>query len=617
MHPVLPSSNPLLEQPPVYPGAADASNTEDSLSMQQASDPDDLLSTEKTSEDTGLYPSSPDSECHNIVAVWNPSYAASNTEDSLSMQQASDPDDLLSTEKTSEDTGLYPSSPDSECHNIVAVWNPSYAAIMEYTRPLNIVKLKQFYLPHTAVIQCDLDRGHPPSNVTWLKDGTVIDFNSDSRITVVNNKHYEQFHIQDFQQSDVGVYQVQAFNNVESAISITVDCNGSSEDLFEGSKPKFRSNPQVSIREEEPCSAQMPVSDLYSIMEQGTRTGIETSTRNDIVPAQAMDSGGSSELATEHFHTAHHVDTISTDLKLRTKPTDTSESTGFVVTGLVPRVDSEDLFLKPDPTLFYFNTSKVDNPCLYQFETFLSTEKTSKDTGVQSYAAIMEYTRPLNIVKLKQFYLPHTAVIQCDLDRGHPPSNVTWLKDGTVIDFNSDSRITVVNNKHYEQFHIQDFQQSDVGVYQVQAFNNVESAISITVDCNGSSEDLFEGSKPKFRSNPQVSIREEEPCSAQMPVSDLYSIMEQGTRTGIETSTRNDIVPAQAMDSGGSSELATEHFHTAHHVDTISTDLKLRTKPTDTSESTGFVVTGLVPRVDSEDLFLKTDPTLFYFNTMQ
>ena len=254
---------------------------------------------------------------------------------------------------------------------------------------------------------------------------------------------------------------------------------------------------------------------------------------------------------------------------------------------------------------------------MYQFETFLSTEKTSKDTGVQSYAAIMEYTRPLNIVKLKQFYLPHTAVIQCDLDRGHPPSNVTWLKDGTVIDFNSDSRITVVNNKHYEQLHIQDFQQSDVGVYQVQAFNNVESAISITVDCNGSSEDLFEGSKPKFRSNPQVSIREEEPCSAQMPVSDLYSIMEQGTRTGIETSTRNDIVPAQAMDSGGSSELATEHFHTAHHVDTISTDLKLRTKPTDTSESTGFVVTGLVPRVDSEDLFLKTDPTLFYFNTMQ
>ena len=400
LRPVSPSSNPSLEQPPLYPGAADASNTDYSLNMQQASDP--LL---EFSDDLSL------PELH--------------------------PNDLLSTEKTSKDTGVQ-----------------SYAAIMEYTRLPNIVKLKQFYLPpHTAVIQCDLDRGHPSSNVTWYKDGTVIDFNSDERITVVNNKHYEQLHIQDFQQSDVGVYQVQAFNNVGSAVSIAVHCNGSSEDLFEGSKPKFTSNPQdhfnvlpgswvqlsakatgdnvtyhwkhdgenvidekervtgsttqvltissaelkdegkfeliacnkhgevhstpayLCIRVVEPCNAQTLVSersDLYnfiSSMEQGIRKEIETLTEYDILPTQAIDESDSSELATEHFHTAHHVDTISTDLKLRTKPTDTSESSRFVVTRRAPRVDSEGLFLKPNPTLLYFNSSNVDNPNLYQFET--------------------------------------------------------------------------------------------------------------------------------------------------------------------------------------------------------------------------------------------------------
>lgn len=136
------------------------------------------------------------------------------------------------------------------------------------------------------------------------------------------------------------------------------------------------------------------------------------------------------------------------------------------------------------------------SPLLGQLLQPLSTGENT-DNGIQSLIGINETTRPPRILRLLQEQEDQTVIIHCNLDRGHPTSTVTWYKEGSVINLDSDERITIVSNKHYEQLQIRDFQQSDEGMYQLYAFNDVGNDVG-SIAYNGNS-----GSKPEFIRNPQ------------------------------------------------------------------------------------------------------------------
>ena len=379
-------------------------------------------------------------------------------------------------------------------------------AIKEATRPPRIATLVQVQEVQTVTIICNLDHGHPTSTVAWSKEGTVVNFVSDERITIVRNKQYEQLQIQDFQQSDEGMYQVSALNSVGNDVrSIKIAYNGSS-----GSKPKFTSNPQdqrsVSPGSLVIFSAEATGDNVrYKWRHNGEDmsdedwriTGSNMTTL--VITSAELKDEGKYELVASNEHGKDY--SIPADLEFRVDELceaqmAVSESSG--------------------PTLSYsFNSCMADN----------------QGTG----AGIQTSTRYYDIVPTQatdnggsselatgHLHTSHVDTVSTDLklsteatDTGeHSELVITGLMQRLVLPSNNEINSTLSvacnsqnsgieelcpvleNVSNYEQLQIQDFQQSDEGMYQFCAHNGMGSAVdSITVHCNGSSEGLFEDVK--------------------------------------------------------------------------------------------------------------------------